>query len=267
MKASPIISSLLLHLAVISLVVLCAASPPRPLSAVPPVYLDLSPAAPRLESEQSPQAPPGAGVSSLDSQAPLPRPGAPGERSHLSSSAPPVEGRQVAASAPSVDGPPLAASPPLAAASAESSASISPQPSAGLFPQASAQPSARRAAQAAPQWSQAFARAAYQQQGMFRSRSYSDVASLAVRKIVEGRVPIDTRRELDGVQAEVVADYPEEAPAIEVTSGNAILVRALRDPVAWRELPSPSQYRLPYRQVAFLVRFDRGTVHVGLTSR
>ncbi|WP_250677573.1 hypothetical protein [Geomonas sp. Red32] len=235
MKASPIISSFLLHLAVISLVVLCAAPARRPLSAVPPVYLDLSPAAPRLESEQNRQAPPAENVSPVPSKAggkevqratPQPKPGTVAERLQLF-----------------------------------------PEPSAQPSTPASTQASAQPVAQAAPELSQAFARAAYQQQGMFRSRSYSEVVSLAVRKIVEGRIPFDTRRELDGVQAEVVADYPAEAPAVEVTSGNAILLNALRDPAAWRELPSPGQYRLQYRQVAFLVRIDRGTVHVGLTPR
>jgi hypothetical protein len=117
----------------------------------------------------------------------------------------------------------------------------------------------------APEISQAFARASYVQAGMFRSRRYSDVATLAVKKMVEGTLTSEDRLQLEGEKAEVLATYAGGAGnGYAVTAENEALRRRLNDAAAWEQVPAPNSYQLPYRQVTFLVSLNRGTVRVAL---
>jgi hypothetical protein len=117
----------------------------------------------------------------------------------------------------------------------------------------------------APEISQAFARASYVQAGMFRSRRYSDVATLAVKKMVEGTLTSEDRLQLEGEKAEVLATYAGGAGnGYAVTAENEALRRRLNDAAAWERVPAPNSYQLPYRQVTFQVSLNRGSVRVAL---
>jgi hypothetical protein len=119
-----------------------------------------------------------------------------------------------------------------------------------------------------PEISQAFARASYVQAGMFRSRSYSDVATMAIKKMVERTLTTEERQQLEGEKAEVLASYAGGAGSgYAVTAENEALRRRLNDAAAWEQVPAPGSYQLPYRKVTFLVSLSRGTVRVALLPR
>lgn len=155
-------------------------------------------------------------------------------------------------------------------ATAEGAASAQPLPPPVLPPAAviAAQPViGQPAAVAGSEISQAFARAAYVQQGMYRSRSYAEVATLAVRKMLEGKVAAREFAHSAGT-AKVEANYGVEAgSSFVVHTDDGGLQQLLEDKQAWSLVPAPGKYRLNYRKVTFLVSLNDGVVRVSLSPQ
>jgi hypothetical protein len=159
----------------------------------------------------------------------------------------------------------FSASPPEAGAAEEVTEAPASEVAAAVPLAPTAAVPTQQAPPVAPEISQAFARASYVQAGMNRSRRYSDVATLAVKKMVEGTLTYEDRQQLEGEKAEVLATYAGGAAnGYAVTAENEALRHRLNDAAAWERVPAPDSYQLPYRQVTFLVSLNRGTVRVAL---
>jgi hypothetical protein len=116
--------------------------------------------------------------------------------------------------------------------------------------------------------SQAFARASYVQAGMYHNRRYSEVATLAVKQMLEETLTVEERQQLEGQQAQVLATYAEGAGAgYLVTAASETLRRRLDNAAEWQRVPAPKSYHLPYQKVTFLVSLDHGAIRVGLLPR
>jgi uncharacterized protein YgfB (UPF0149 family) len=103
------------------------------------------------------------------------------------------------------------------------------------------------------------------QAGIYHSGRYSEVATLAVKRMLEGTLSAEERQQLEGEQAEVVATYAEGAgTGYLVSTDSEPLRRRLENVAEWQRVPAPSSFQLQYRQVTFQVSLDRGAIRVGL---
>lgn len=144
---------------------------------------------------------------------------------------------------------------PAAAAVTQEAASVEP----ALTPQP---------APIAPEISQAFASASRMQEMMYNTRRYQEVAGMALRKMLEGKLPSEQRRQLSGKSVRIVARYPDDTPLeIAIETESEELRSLLQDRQAWAGVPSPQQCRLQYKQVAFVVSLERGAIQVGLSPQ
>ena len=120
----------------------------------------------------------------------------------------------------------------------------------------------------APEISQAFANASRVQDMMRKTRSYYEVAGMAVRKMLEGKLGSGGRQRFEGKTARIVAIYGDGAAAeFSISADNQELRNLLQDDAAWSRVPSPRQCLLQYKQVAFLVSLDNGNIQVGLSPQ
>jgi len=121
---------------------------------------------------------------------------------------------------------------------------------------------------AAVEISQAFARASYAQQGMFRSRRYAEVVAVAVRKMIEDGLSAEEREALEGRTARVEASYGRGVgSSFSVSTDSKGLQKLLEDREAWSLVPPPDQYQLNYRKVTFQVSLNHGSIQVGLSPQ
>lgn len=129
-------------------------------------------------------------------------------------------------------------------------------------------PAQPRQAQVAPEISRAFAGAWHAQEMMFNTRRYQQVAGLAVRQVLEGKLTPAGRARLNGAKVQIVASYDTgAAPAFSVKTENEELRALLQDQSAWTRIPSPKECKVRYNKVAFLVSLERGTIQVGLSPQ
>lgn len=123
-------------------------------------------------------------------------------------------------------------------------------------------------AQVAPEISRAFAGAWHAQEMMFNTRRYLQVAGLAVRQVLEGKLTSAGRERLNGAKVQIVASYDADAaPAFSVKTENEELRALLQDENAWARVPSPKECKVSYTKVAFLVSLEKGVIQVGLSPR
>jgi hypothetical protein len=91
---------------------------------------------------------------------------------------------------------------------------------------------------------------------------------MALRKVLEGKLSVEERLQLEGETARIIASYGDGvAPEFSVTSENQELHALLEDDAAWSHIPSPRECLLPYKKVAFLVSVKRGAFQVGLAPQ
>lgn len=130
-----------------------------------------------------------------------------------------------------------------------------------------AQPQPQQA-QAASEISRAFAGAWRAQEMMYNTRRYLQVAGLAMREVMEGKLALADRERLNGARVQIVASYDDgAAPAFSVKTEDKELSALLEDQKAWARVPSPKECKVQYRKVAFMVSLERGTVQVGLSPQ
>jgi hypothetical protein len=120
----------------------------------------------------------------------------------------------------------------------------------------------------APEMSRAFAGASRMQEMMHRTHRYYELAGMAVRKVLEGKLPVGERRLLEGESAQILVSYGDgAAPEFAVTSENRQLQAVLENDAAWSHIPSPRDCLLPYKKVTFLVSVQRGAFQIGLAPQ
>ncbi|MBJ6800320.1 hypothetical protein [Geomonas propionica] len=124
-------------------------------------------------------------------------------------------------------------------------------------------------AQVAPEISRAFAGAWHQQEMMYNTRRYLQVAGLAMRQVLEGKLAAAERERLAGATVRITASYDTDAPpAFSVqTESEELKSLLIKDSGAWSRVPSPGECRVPYKKVAFLVSLERGAIQVGLAPQ
>lgn len=123
-------------------------------------------------------------------------------------------------------------------------------------------------AQPAPEISRAFASASRMQEMMYNTRRYYQVAGMAVREVLEGKLRSGGRERLNGKTVQIVASYDNDAaPEFAVSCESEELRALLQDEGAWARIPSPRQCKLQYKKVAFLVSLEKGAIQVGLAPQ
>ncbi|MBJ6750579.1 hypothetical protein [Geomonas anaerohicana] len=123
-------------------------------------------------------------------------------------------------------------------------------------------------AQIAPEISRAFAGAWHAQEMMYNTRRYLQVAGLAMRQVLEGKLAAAERERLVGAKVRITASYDDGAhPDFSVQTDSEELRALLNDKSAWSRVPSPGECKVQYKKVAFLVSLERGTIQVGLSPQ
>lgn len=231
MASSPFITSVLLHAVIIGLV-WCGAGPNKPkLPPIPRIWVDLA----LLPEEKAtiPEAPSGAQAK----EEVVPEPD--GELAE----AEPVDVPAPARAGLGLTEAPVG-NPEIAAADV-----VQPVPVAAEI-------------------SQAFARASYVQEGMFRSRRYAEVVAAALRKMIEAGLSAEERGALEGRTARVEASYGRGVGSrFSVSTDSKGLQKLLEDREAWSLVPPPDQYQLNYQKVTFQVSLNHGSIQVGLSPQ
>lgn len=115
--------------------------------------------------------------------------------------------------------------------------------------------------------SRAFAGALYAQEMMYNTRRYYEVAGMAVREVLEGKLGGGKER-LNGKTLRILASYEGGGkPEYSVKTESEELRVLLQDGAAWERIPTPQQCKLQYKKVAFLVSMQRGSIQVGLAPQ
>ena len=129
-------------------------------------------------------------------------------------------------------------------------------------------PAEPQQAQVAPEISRAFAGAWHAQEMMYNTRRYLQVAGMAMREVLEGKLSSAEREHLNGAKVQIFASYDNDAaPAFSVKTESEELRALLRDETAWARVPSPKECKVQYKKVAFLVSLERGSIQVGLSPQ
>lgn len=147
-------------------------------------------------------------------------------------------------------------------------ADANPAPAQMVPAETTVAPAAPQQAQVAPEISRAFAGAWHAQEMMYNTRRYLQVAGLAMRQVLEGKLAATERERLAGTKIRITASYDSGAPpAFSVQTDSEELRAMLKDENAWSRVPSPGECKVQYTKVAFLVSLERGSIQVGLSPQ
>ncbi|QWV98474.1 hypothetical protein KP005_04085 [Geomonas nitrogeniifigens] len=144
-----------------------------------------------------------------------------------------------------------------------------PEPAQAIAAETAAGEVQPQQAQVAPEISRAFAGAWHAQEMMYNTRRYLQVAGLAMRQVLEGKLAAAERERLAGAKVRITASYDAGAPPDFSVQTDSEELRALlvNDKNAWSRVPSPGECKVQYKKVAFLVSLERGTIQVGLSPQ